>query len=138
MRAVDPHFASIYPLMRELSARPAGFNASDMRDYSEDHRGRALRKGMREGWLHAARLSHKVVCYFDDAERAAVYERKHARLSQPNARKKAVSLGAWKATNAVVPSNVKVQVLPGYTGDRWAVKAPAYGFAAMGIGRYYS
>ncbi len=39
----------------------------------------------------------------------------------------------------VVPPHVKVQVCPGFKGDRFSVTGPVVGgFSTMGIGRYYS
>jgi hypothetical protein len=46
------------------------------------------------------------------------------------------SLDEFKKAIAAIPDHVKVQVIPGYTGDRWQVQAPRNGFASLGIGRY--
>ena len=58
------------------------------------------------------------------------------RVMQPKPIPSKHSLDAWKNAEPIVPDHVKVQVLPGYSADRWQVQAPANGFAALGIGRY--
>lgn len=47
-------------------------------------------------------------------------------------------LNAWKRAEAIHPPHVKVQVLPGFNGDRWQVEPPRFGWASMGPGRYFN
>ncbi len=60
------------------------------------------------------------------------------RITQPKPIPAKTSLDAWKRAEPIIPAHVKVQVIPGYSGDRWQPTAPAYGFAGMGIGRYFA
>jgi hypothetical protein len=91
----------------------------------------------KEYWADPARLARKA-----ELRRAKDAEKRAARAPKPK-KQKVVHLVIAKPARpqkpgwapespAHIPEHVKVQVLPGYDGDRWKVQAPEDGFAAEG------
>ena len=98
-----------------------GMDASKVQGFSTIEIGRQTQKMCAAGRLHRAKLSHRVVRYFDTAERAATYLKKHSAYSiKPKTPGRNASAFAADAV-AIEPENVKRTVREGYPPHRYWV-----------------
>ena len=65
--------------VQRLASRPDGVCVAEVTGFSATQIRAAIWHLTQAGALHRARLAHKVVRYFTDAQRAAEYERLHRR-----------------------------------------------------------
>ena len=105
----------------QASQQPNGLDTTKLTGYTARDAGYQVQKMCKEGQLHKAKLSHRVVRYFDTAERAAAYIRKHGPYSgETRADKKKKEAEARIADGpAIVPKNVKRTVLENYPPHRY-------------------
>lgn len=65
--------------VQRLASRPSGVCSAEVTGFSATQVRAAIWHLMQAGALHRAKLAHKVVRYFTDAQLAAQYERLHRR-----------------------------------------------------------
>ena len=124
------------PAIEAASKQPNGMDTTKMKGFTVLEIAHMAQKLCAAGTLHRAKLSHKVVRYFDTPERAAAYLQKHGAYSiKPKTPGRNAS--AFKAGEvAIVPDGVKVTMCSGYQGHRHSVdlaNVPSY-FALMPLG----
>lgn len=132
---------SLTDLLRDdFAKRPKGFRSSEVPG-AERAVSSAIDRALRKGLLHRAQVSYRHVVYFGDARAAMKFEALHAQ--SPSAGQARFNARPSRATSmqdkgdAVIPSNVRVQSIPGI--ERIYDRPPERvigGFASMGVGRY--
>jgi hypothetical protein len=129
----------------EKAARTDGVAKKDIPDENKSTVSRTFDRMVSEDkTLYPVVIHKNWARYFSTQEGAdayrviaqAQYDRQKRRLTQPSPIPTRNALDSWKRSDAVRPGHVELQVLPGFTGDRWQVQPPTTGFASLGIGRY--
>lgn len=106
----------------QASQQPNGLDTTKLTGYTARDAGYQVQKMCKEGQLHKAKLSHRTVRYFDSAERAAAYIRKHGPYSGETCADRAKKAQeALPKGPAIVPKNVKRTVLENYPPHRYWV-----------------
>ena len=109
------------PAIEAASKQANGMDTTKMPGFTVLEIAHMAQKLCTAGTLHRAKLSHKVVRYFDTPERAAAYLQKHGAYSiKPKTPGRNAS--AFKAGEvAIEPADVKRTVREGYPPHRYWV-----------------